>query len=61
MAKWMLGQGKWKSLDASFCFYKQLQVHSLQFDIQIKRFKGFNRFEFCISQRIYSQSKKRSQ
>ena len=38
-----------------------LEVHSLQFDIQIKRLKKFQRFDFCMSQQIYSQSKKRSQ
>ena len=34
------------------------RAHSLHFYIQIKRFKRFKRFEFCMSQQIYSQSKK---
>ena len=36
-------------------------VHSPQFDIQIKRFIKFKGFELCMSQQIYSQSKKTSQ
>ena len=34
------------------------RAHSPQFYIQIKRFKRFKRLEFCMSQQIYSQSKK---
>ena len=37
------------------------QVRSLQFDIQIRRFKRFKIFELRMSQQIYSHSKKKSE
>ena len=37
------------------------RVHFLQFDIQIRKFKSFKRFELCMSQEIYSHSKKISE
>ena len=38
--------------------FEPLLVHSLQFNIQIKRFKIFKRFEFCMSQQIIRNQRK---
>ena len=40
-------------------FIKKFLVHSLQFDIQIRTFKIFGRFELCMSRNIFALKQKK--